>query len=75
VAEAKQILTAAGFTNIVFNGDSSDTAFVIDQDPKPDKKTNDPAGTQITLTTFGAQQNGGNNGNGGGGDGFIGGLD
>jgi serine/threonine-protein kinase len=76
VAQAKQTLTAAGFTNIVFNGDSSDAAFVMDQDPKPDHKTDDPAGTQITLTTIGGQnQNGGGNGNGGGGDGFIGGID
>ncbi|MFJ5774800.1 Stk1 family PASTA domain-containing Ser/Thr kinase [Streptomyces sp. NPDC093094] len=67
VAEAKAILNAAGFTNIQFDGDGSDTAFVIDQDPKPDKKTEDPAGTQITLKTvsFGQGNNQGGNNQGG----------
>ncbi|MER6344861.1 Stk1 family PASTA domain-containing Ser/Thr kinase [Streptomyces sp. NPDC001595] len=66
VGEAKQILNQAGFTNIQFaNGsDQSDAALVTDQDPKSDKKTDNPAGTQITLTTvgFGGNNNGGNNG-------------
>ncbi|CAL9498998.1 Stk1 family PASTA domain-containing Ser/Thr kinase [Streptomyces sp. enrichment culture] len=78
VAEARQILNQQGFTNIQFapGSDSSDAAIVVDQDPKPGDKTDDPAGKQITLTTIGGQQNGGGNGNGGGGgDGFIGGLD
>ncbi|MET9731842.1 Stk1 family PASTA domain-containing Ser/Thr kinase [Streptomyces sp. NPDC006458] len=72
LGEAKQALAQVGFTNIVINGDGNDNAFVIDQDPKPDKKTDDPAGTQITLTTvsFG-QNNGGGNGNDGG---VIGGV-
>ncbi|MBD0841109.1 MULTISPECIES: Stk1 family PASTA domain-containing Ser/Thr kinase [unclassified Streptomyces] len=69
VGEAKQILAQAGFTNIVFNGDGSDNAFVRDQDPKGGKQVDDPASTQITLTTlsFG-------NGNGGGGGDDGGGL-
>ncbi|MGC0330796.1 beta-lactam-binding protein with PASTA domain/predicted Ser/Thr protein kinase [Streptomyces sp. SAI-170] len=76
VAEAKQILNAAGFTNIQFDGDASDTAFVIDQDPKPDKKTDDPAGTTITLKTvsFGQNQNGGNGNGGDGGTVVFGGT-
>ncbi|MFF0201093.1 Stk1 family PASTA domain-containing Ser/Thr kinase [Streptomyces sp. NPDC005017] len=73
LGEAKAILASQGFTNIVINGDGNDNAFVIDQDPKPDKKTEDPAGQQITLTTvtFGQNNGGGNGGDGG----IIGGLD
>ncbi|KOU58743.1 serine/threonine protein kinase [Streptomyces sp. MMG1533] len=72
VGQAKQILNAAGFNNIQFaNGsDQSDTAFVSDQDPDPGNEVDDPAGTQITLTTIGVGNNGGNNG-GGGNDGNI----
>ncbi|MFJ7075313.1 Stk1 family PASTA domain-containing Ser/Thr kinase [Streptomyces sp. NPDC098781] len=71
VGQAKQTLAAAGFTNIQFaNGsDQSDTAFVTDQDPKGGQEVDDPAGTQITLTTVGFG-NGGNN-NGGNGNGGI----
>ncbi|MFH8695332.1 Stk1 family PASTA domain-containing Ser/Thr kinase [Streptomyces chartreusis] len=71
VGQAKQTLAAAGFTNIQFaNGsDQSDTAFVTDQDPKGNQQVDDPANTQITLTTVGFG-NGGNN-NGGGDNGGI----
>ncbi|MGW3725626.1 Stk1 family PASTA domain-containing Ser/Thr kinase [Streptomyces sp. NPDC000851] len=74
VAQAKQELTAAGFTNIQFAGgsDQSDTAFVINQDPAGGNQVDDPASTTITLQTvnFGGGNNGGN-GNGG----IIGGND
>ncbi|MEU9452815.1 Stk1 family PASTA domain-containing Ser/Thr kinase [Streptomyces sp. NPDC048277] len=65
VKQAKQTLQAAGFTNIQFNGDSSDNAFVTNQDPSANTGVNDPGSTQITLTTvsFGnSNNNGGNNG-------------
>ncbi|MFJ8788321.1 Stk1 family PASTA domain-containing Ser/Thr kinase [Streptomyces sp. NPDC102462] len=70
VAEARQLLNAQGFTNIQFAGgsDQSDNARVVAQDPKENQQVDDPAGTQITLTTLGA---GGNNGGGNGG--FFGG--
>ncbi|MET8765547.1 Stk1 family PASTA domain-containing Ser/Thr kinase [Streptomyces sp. NPDC004658] len=75
VAVARQMLNAAGFTNIQFapGSDGSDTAFVIGQDPKQNEKVDDPAATTITLTTTGINGNngGGNNNNGGGG--FFGG--
>jgi serine/threonine-protein kinase len=68
VAVAKQMLNAAGFTNIQFapGSDGSDAAFVTGQDPKGNDKVDDPAGTTITLTTvgFGNGNNGGNGGNG-----------
>ncbi|MDF3142365.1 MULTISPECIES: Stk1 family PASTA domain-containing Ser/Thr kinase [unclassified Streptomyces] len=72
VGQAKQTLQAAGFTNIQFaNGnDQSDTAFVTDQDPKANQQVDDPAGTQVTLTTLSFGNNGGNNG-GGDNDGQI----
>ncbi|MEU6666953.1 Stk1 family PASTA domain-containing Ser/Thr kinase [Streptomyces sp. NPDC046727] len=73
VAVARQILNAAGFTNIQFaqGSDSSDTAFVADQDPKQNQQVDDPAATTITLTTVGF---GGGNGNGNnGGPDIIGG--
>ncbi|MGJ5754621.1 serine/threonine-protein kinase [Streptomyces puniciscabiei] len=74
VAVAKQMLTAAGFTNIQFapGSDGSDTAIVSSQDPKPNQQVDNPGGTPVTLTTisFGGN-NGGNGGNGNGG--FIGG--
>ncbi|MER6525483.1 Stk1 family PASTA domain-containing Ser/Thr kinase [Streptomyces sp. NPDC001508] len=70
VAVAKQTLNAAGFTNIQFAGgsDQSDNAIVTGQSPDSTQQVDDPAGTQITLTTVGA--GGGNGGNGGG---FLGG--
>ncbi|WP_319052979.1 Stk1 family PASTA domain-containing Ser/Thr kinase [Streptomyces europaeiscabiei] len=73
VGQAKQILQAAGFTNIQFaNGsDQSDTAFVTDQDPDGGNDA-DPAQTTITLASVGFGGNNGNNNNGGsdGGDFF-----
>ncbi|MDQ1047045.1 Stk1 family PASTA domain-containing Ser/Thr kinase [Streptomyces sp. V4I2] len=69
VGQAKQILNAAGFNNIQFaNGsDQSDTAFVSQQDPGAGNEVDDPAGTQVTLTTIGIGNNNGGNGNGGNG--------
>ncbi|MFI6021016.1 Stk1 family PASTA domain-containing Ser/Thr kinase [Streptomyces sp. NPDC051287] len=69
VQQAKQTLQAAGFTNIQFNGDNSDNARVIGQDPNANSPVDNPGGTQVTLTTVNV---GGNNGGNGGG-GFIGG--
>ncbi|MGW1667524.1 Stk1 family PASTA domain-containing Ser/Thr kinase [Streptomyces sp. NPDC002324] len=74
VGQAKQILQAAGFTNIQFaNGsDQSDTALVTDQDPDGGNDA-DPAQTTITLASVGFGGNNGNNNNGGGdGGGFFG---
>ncbi|WP_327344721.1 Stk1 family PASTA domain-containing Ser/Thr kinase [Streptomyces europaeiscabiei] len=74
VGQAKQILQAAGFTNIQFaNGsDQSDTAFVTDQDPDGGNDA-DPAQTTITLASVGFGGNNGNNNNGGSdGGGFFG---
>ncbi|MDX3581100.1 Stk1 family PASTA domain-containing Ser/Thr kinase [Streptomyces europaeiscabiei] len=73
VGQAKQILQAAGFTNIQFaNGsDQSDTAFVTDQDPDGGNDA-DPAQTTITLASVGFGGNNGNNNNGGSdGGGFF----
>ncbi|MFD3614492.1 Stk1 family PASTA domain-containing Ser/Thr kinase [Streptomyces sp. NPDC058676] len=76
VGQAKQILNAAGFTNIQFaNGsDQSDTAFVQQQDPGAGNEVDDPAGTQITLTTIGVGNNGGNGNGGNDNGGFFGGA-
>ncbi|MFB7596309.1 Stk1 family PASTA domain-containing Ser/Thr kinase [Streptomyces sp. NPDC056160] len=75
VAEAKQILTAAGFTNIQFNGSGdNDNAYVVQQNPQPGQQVDDPAGTQITLTTIGGNGGGNNHGNGGNGGDNHGGL-
>ena len=73
VAQARQILNAAGFTNIQFaNGsDQSDTAVVAQQDPGGGNEVNDPGATQITLATVSV--GGGNNGGNNGGGGFFGG--
>ncbi|MDX3638683.1 Stk1 family PASTA domain-containing Ser/Thr kinase [Streptomyces sp. MB09-02B] len=67
VGQAKQILQAAGFTNIQFAGgsDQSDTALVTDQDPDGGNEA-DPAQTTITLASVGFGGNNGNNNNGGG---------
>ncbi|MBT2422775.1 Stk1 family PASTA domain-containing Ser/Thr kinase [Streptomyces sp. ISL-22] len=77
VGQAKQILQANGFTNIQFadGSDQSDTAFVSDQDPKAGQDVDDPANTQVTLTTlsFGGNNGGGNNGGGNNG-GIFGGV-
>ncbi|MFF8591742.1 Stk1 family PASTA domain-containing Ser/Thr kinase [Streptomyces sp. NPDC015220] len=73
VSEAVQILKAAGFTNIRFDGSSDGNAFVINQDPQENQQVDNPGGTQITLKTIGGG-NGGNNGgnnNGGNGNGGI----
>ncbi|MEU6809502.1 Stk1 family PASTA domain-containing Ser/Thr kinase [Streptomyces sp. NPDC046831] len=72
VAQARQTLAAAGFTNVQIapGSDGSDNALVIDQDPKPGQQVDNPGGTQITLKTIGG---GGNNGGGGGNGGFFGG--
>ncbi|MGI5393886.1 Stk1 family PASTA domain-containing Ser/Thr kinase [Streptomyces sp. CA-251251] len=75
LAEARQILQQSGFTNVQVapGAPGEDNAVVIAMDPQPGTEVDDPAATQITLTTVG----GNGNGNGGGGDnggGFIGGL-
>ncbi|MFE2047580.1 Stk1 family PASTA domain-containing Ser/Thr kinase [Streptomyces sp. NPDC059459] len=77
LAEARQILQQSGFTNVQVapGAPGEDNAVVIAMDPQPGTEVDDPAATQITLTTVGGNGNG--NGNGGGGDnggGFIGGL-
>ncbi|WP_405471680.1 Stk1 family PASTA domain-containing Ser/Thr kinase [Streptomyces canus] len=67
VAQARQILNNAGFTNIQFaNGsDQSDTALVAQQNPNAGDEVDDPGGTQITLATVSVGgNNGGNNGGG-----------
>ncbi|MBZ9640013.1 Stk1 family PASTA domain-containing Ser/Thr kinase [Streptomyces sp. PSKA30] len=73
VAEARQILQQAGFTNIQIaqGSDGSDTATVTGQDPQPNTEVDDPAATPITLTTINFGNNNGGNGNGG----IIGGND
>ncbi|MEV8565779.1 Stk1 family PASTA domain-containing Ser/Thr kinase [Streptomyces sp. NPDC051322] len=65
VADAKQLLAQAGFTNVqIANGSNGDgKAIVTNVDPQPGTQETDPANTPITLTTMG----GGNNGNNGGG--------
>ncbi|MFK4146961.1 Stk1 family PASTA domain-containing Ser/Thr kinase [Streptomyces sp. NPDC004065] len=77
VAQARQTLQAAGFTNIQFapgsNGD--DNAFVVRQDPNGNQQVDDPANTPVTLTTIGGAGGGGGNqggaNNGGNGNGGI----
>ncbi|MFD4503487.1 Stk1 family PASTA domain-containing Ser/Thr kinase [Streptomyces sp. NPDC058457] len=71
VSQAKQTLQAAGFTNIQFNGDSSDNALVTNQDPQANTGVDDPGSTQITLTTVSV---GNNNGGNNGGTNFFGGT-
>ncbi|MFG3656533.1 Stk1 family PASTA domain-containing Ser/Thr kinase [Streptomyces sp. NPDC047706] len=68
VGQAKQILNAAGFTNIQFEGgsDQGDGAFVTAQNPPGDQEVDDPGATQITLRTVGLPGNNGGNGDGGG---------
>ncbi|MFG2777998.1 Stk1 family PASTA domain-containing Ser/Thr kinase [Streptomyces prunicolor] len=69
VANAKQILQQNGFTNVQFadNSDQGDNAIVTQQDPGSGNQVDDPANTQITLTTVGTGNNNGGNG------GFLGG--
>ncbi|MGW1539510.1 Stk1 family PASTA domain-containing Ser/Thr kinase [Streptomyces sp. NPDC002309] len=73
VADARQILNAAGFTNIQFEpgSDQSDAAIVASQNPSGDQEVDNPAATPITLRTV--NLNGNNGGNNGGG--FFGGND
>ncbi|MFF1304487.1 Stk1 family PASTA domain-containing Ser/Thr kinase [Streptomyces sp. NPDC058307] len=73
VAQAKQILNNAGFTNIQFaNGsDPSDTALVAQQDPGGGNEVDDPGSTKITLQTVSVGNGNNNGGNNGGG--FFGG--
>ncbi|MEW1772937.1 Stk1 family PASTA domain-containing Ser/Thr kinase [Streptomyces sp. NPDC086777] len=72
VKQARQTLQAAGFTNIQFNGDSSDNALVTNQNPPANTQVNDPGSTQITLTTVSTGN--GNNGGNNGGTNFFGGT-
>ncbi|MER6220334.1 Stk1 family PASTA domain-containing Ser/Thr kinase [Streptomyces sp. 900105755] len=72
VKQAKQTLQAQGFTNIQFNGDSSDNALVTNQDPQANTGVNDPGSTTITLTTVSVGN--GNNGGNNGGTNFFGGT-
>ncbi|MFF7473359.1 Stk1 family PASTA domain-containing Ser/Thr kinase [Streptomyces sp. NPDC008092] len=72
VSQAKQTLQASGFTNIQFNGDSSDNAIVTNQDPQANTGVNDPGSTTITLTTVSTGN--GNNGGNNGGTNFFGGT-
>ncbi|WP_406437977.1 Stk1 family PASTA domain-containing Ser/Thr kinase [Streptomyces sp. NBC_00631] len=72
VKQAKQTLQAAGFTNIQFNGDSSDNALVTNQDPQANTGEDDPGNTTITLTTVSTGN--GNNGGNNGGTNFFGGT-
>ncbi|WP_089100424.1 Stk1 family PASTA domain-containing Ser/Thr kinase [Streptomyces hyaluromycini] len=73
VSQAKQTLQAAGFTQIQFNGDSSDTALVTNQDPAANTGVDDPGSTTITLTTV-SVGNSNNNGGNNGGTNFFGGT-
>ncbi|MGW0698193.1 Stk1 family PASTA domain-containing Ser/Thr kinase [Streptomyces sp. NPDC002867] len=74
VAEAKQILAQAGFTNVAIapGNPQDDNALVTGSNPSPGTPA-DPS-QQIVLATFGGGgDNGGNNGGNNGG-GFIGGV-
>jgi serine/threonine-protein kinase len=75
VAEAKQILAQAGFTNVQIapGNPGDDNAIVTGSNPPPGTPA-DPATTTIVLATIGG---GGNNGGGNGGNdggGFFGGI-
>jgi eukaryotic-like serine/threonine-protein kinase len=69
LAQARQILQQSGFTNVQVapGAPGDDNAVVMALDPQPGTEVDDPAATQITLTTVGG--NGGNNNNGGNGNG------
>ncbi|MGW0420185.1 Stk1 family PASTA domain-containing Ser/Thr kinase [Streptomyces sp. NPDC003015] len=73
VAQARQILNSAGFTDIQFaNGsDQSDTALVAQQDPGAGNEVDDPGSTRVTLQTVSVGNGNNNGGNNGGG--FFGG--
>ncbi|AWW38598.1 serine/threonine protein kinase [Streptomyces sp. AS58] len=70
VAEARQILNQAGFTNIQFEpgSDQGDGARVIGQNPLGEQEVDNPGATPVALRTIPGD---GNNNNGGGG--FFGG--
>ncbi|MCX4549653.1 Stk1 family PASTA domain-containing Ser/Thr kinase [Streptomyces sp. NBC_01387] len=55
VADARQMLNQAGFTNVQIAGGSNgdDSALVTNVDPAPGTPVDDPGSTQITLTTAG----------------------
>ncbi|MEV5957098.1 Stk1 family PASTA domain-containing Ser/Thr kinase [Streptomyces sp. NPDC051987] len=74
VKQAKQALQAAGFTNIQFNGDSSDNAIVTNQDPSANTGEDNPGNTTITLTTVNFGNGNNNGGNNNGGTNFFGGT-
>ncbi|MFI8188500.1 Stk1 family PASTA domain-containing Ser/Thr kinase [Streptomyces sp. NPDC085946] len=74
LAQARQILQQAGFTNIQVAGSGDDNAVVTQQDPQPGTEVENPGGQTITLTTTGGNNGGGNNGGGDNGGGFFGGL-
>ncbi|CAL9522811.1 Stk1 family PASTA domain-containing Ser/Thr kinase [Streptomyces sp. enrichment culture] len=74
LAQAKQTLQQAGFTNIQVTGPGDDNAVVVQQNPPANQEVDDPAATQITLTTVPGNGGNGNGGNGNGGGGFFGGL-
>ncbi|GAA3975855.1 Stk1 family PASTA domain-containing Ser/Thr kinase [Streptomyces marokkonensis] len=66
LAQAQQVLTQAGFTNIQVPGPKDGNAIVIKQDPPAGTEVDDPAATPITLTTVGGNGNGNGGDNGGG---------
>ncbi|MEU5365688.1 Stk1 family PASTA domain-containing Ser/Thr kinase [Streptomyces sp. NPDC005925] len=66
LAEAKQILQSAGFTNIQVAGPGEDNAVVTQQDPQPGTEVDNPGGQAITLTTVGGNNGGRNGGQNGG---------
>lgn len=72
LGQAQQTLQQAGFTNIQVTGPNDGNAVVIQQTPPAGTEVDDPAATQITLTTVGGNGGGNNGGNNNGG--IIGGL-
>ncbi|MFE1113133.1 Stk1 family PASTA domain-containing Ser/Thr kinase [Streptomyces rochei] len=76
LAQARQTLQQAGFTNVQVQpgAPGDDNATVVAMDPQPGTEVDDPAATQITLTTLGGGGNNGGNNGGGDNGGFIGGL-
>ncbi|MFV2117266.1 Stk1 family PASTA domain-containing Ser/Thr kinase [Streptomyces sp. Act-28] len=69
LGQAKQALAQRGLQLVVGEGPDNDTAFVVDQNPKPGQKV-DP-GSPVTVKTQGLGGNGnpgGDNGNGKNGD-------
>ena len=74
LAQARQELQQQGFTNIQVAGPGAgnDNSLVVQQNPQPGTEVDNPAATQITLTTLGG--NGGGGGGGGDNSNFFGGL-